>query len=167
MGSVASFMGGKVSLTQGKSILYHPLYDKFIGDVKIENFSFDDFHIAFLQIINTVNAVVPGRHYEYVPNREEIEKLYHQWKEETVPPAKKKKMVEDFIVKNVKMKSADKLVMLAGLAAPPAAMAAKRAGESLPQLKIMKVVPDLLFVPSATLLALMGCKLSTTLKQIS
>ncbi|XP_028769138.1 uncharacterized protein LOC114726642 [Neltuma alba] len=162
MGAVAGIMSGKVSVTQGKSFLYNKLYDRFIKEREIKDF--DDFHMAFLEIITTINTVVPGRHYD-VPKREEIEKLYEDW--EQANEEGKRKKLEEFMGDKVNMRSVDKLMILTGLAAPPAAMAAKRAGESLPQLKIMKVVPDLVFVPSATLLALVGCKLSTTLKHSS
>ncbi|KAK4266714.1 hypothetical protein QN277_023600 [Acacia crassicarpa] len=162
MGSVASLMTGKVSVTQGKSFLYRSLYDKFIGSKDIKNF--EDFHVAFLQIINTINSVVPGRHYD-VPEYGEIEEVYKKWNEAI--EENKAKVFEEFIRDNVKMRSVDRSMILTGLAAPPAAMVAKRAGESLPQLKIIKVVPDLLFVPSATLLSLVGCKLATTLNRVS
>ncbi|KAI9109790.1 hypothetical protein K1719_018831 [Acacia pycnantha] len=162
MGSVASLMTGKVSVTQGKSFLYRKLYNQFILDKPIKDF--DDFHMAFLQIINTINSVVPGRHYD-VPGYGEIETLYNKWKD--TAEKDKEKLFEEFIRDHVNMRSVDRSMILTGLAAPPAAMVAKRAGESLPQLKIIKVVPDLLFVPSSTLLALVGCKLATTLSRVS
>lgn len=92
--------------------------------------------------------------------------MYESWKKAGIEE-KRKQVLEEFIRKKVNMRSADRSMIFAGLAAPPAAMVAKRAGESIPQLKVIKVVPDLLFVPSATLLALVGCKLSSTMKRIS
>ena len=50
--------------------------------------------------------------------------------------------------------------MITGIVTPPAAMVAKKAGERVPALKLIKVVPDVLFVPSATFLALISVKVS-------
>lgn len=66
----------------------------------------------------------------------------------------------EFMKKSIQLSKLDNTTMMTGIATPPAAMAAKRAGESLPQLKLLKVVPDVIFVPSATVLALVSTKLS-------
>lgn len=62
--------------------------------------------------------------------------------------------------KNVKPSQADPTTLFAGIVTPPAALAAKKAGETLPQLKMIKNVPDVLFVPTATVIALMTVKIS-------
>lgn len=54
----------------------------------------------------------------------------------------------------------DDSTIITVLVTPPAAMAAKRAGETLPQLKLIKAIPDVVFVSSATVLALISVKLS-------
>lgn len=54
----------------------------------------------------------------------------------------------------------DDSTIITGLVTPPAAMVAKRAGETVPQLKLIKAIPDVVFVPSATVLALISVKLS-------
>lgn len=63
--------------------------------------------------------------------------------------------------KNVNISKLDDSTLIAGIVTPPAgAMAAKKAGESLPQLKLIKTIPDVIFIPSATVLALVSVKLS-------
>ena len=69
-------------------------------------------------------------------------------------------MFIEFMKKQVKLSKLDDATMVTGLVTPPAAMAAKRAGESVPQLRMIKAIPDVIFVPSATVLALVSVKLS-------
>lgn len=65
-----------------------------------------------------------------------------------------------FMKEKVNLSRLDDSTLITGIVTPPAAMAAKRAGESLPQLKLIKAIPDVIFVPSATVLALVSVKLS-------
>ncbi|OVA11896.1 hypothetical protein BVC80_747g20 [Macleaya cordata] len=69
-------------------------------------------------------------------------------------------MFIDFVTKNVSPSKVDNFTIMLGVATPPAAMALKRTGESLPQLKMLKLVPDVIFVPSATLITLISMKLT-------
>lgn len=62
--------------------------------------------------------------------------------------------------KKVNLSKLDDSTLITGIVTPPAAMAAKRAGESVPQLKLIKTIPDVIFVPTATVLALVSVKLS-------
>ncbi|PRQ57363.1 hypothetical protein RchiOBHm_Chr1g0347531 [Rosa chinensis] len=78
-------------------------------------------------------------------------------------PEKKRLLFTEFMKNNVKINQADSATLLTGVLAPPAAMAAKKAGESLPQLKMIKNVPDVLFVPSATVVALITVRFSKRL----
>lgn len=64
------------------------------------------------------------------------------------------------MMKRVNISKLDDFTLITGLVTPPAAMAAKRAGESVPQLKLIKALPDVIFVPSITVLALVSAKLS-------
>jgi len=82
--------------------------------------------------------------------------LFNEWKE--LDPIKKKEKFIDFMTK-LKQSKVDDFTLITGLVTPPAAMAAKKAGESVPQLKIIKSVPDVVFVPSATILALISVKI--------
>lgn len=85
--------------------------------------------------------------------------MHERW-EKAQDPEKKKKIFLDFMKKNVNLSKVDDTTMITGIVTPPLAMAAKRAGENVPQLKIIKSIPDVLFVPSATVMALMSVKIS-------
>ncbi|KAJ4848823.1 hypothetical protein Tsubulata_017269 [Turnera subulata] len=122
----------------------------------------EDFHSAILDIFKTplfsaFNSALPGKHYD-VPSGNEIKTLYKAWKE--APESEKREVFINFMKKKVQPNKLDEATMITGIVTPPAAMAAKRAGESLPQLKILKMIPDVIFVPSATILALISSKVT-------
>ncbi|KAJ0039787.1 hypothetical protein Pint_27951 [Pistacia integerrima] len=154
MGMIMSFMGKGMPSAQLLNLLIGTLYKQFM-DKRIDNF--DDFHIAILDIFNTVNSALPGKHYD-VPSRKEVEECFANWKES--PESERKKKFVEFMKDKVKVNKLDDYTVIAGILTPPAAMAAKKAGENVPQLKMIKAVPDVLFVPSVTVLALMSAKLS-------
>lgn len=154
MGSYMSFMGKGLPSTQMLNFLTASLYRQF---TEKEINTFDDFHIAILDILNNFNSALPGKHYD-APTRKEIEACFRKWKE--AEQSGKKQVFMEFMKKSIQLSKLDNTTMMTGIATPPAAMAAKRAGESLPQLKLLKVVPDVIFVPSATVLALVSTKLS-------
>jgi len=64
------------------------------------------------------------------------------------------------MIKNVNISKVDDSMMITGIVAPPAAMVAKRTGQSVPQLSVMKAIPDVIFVPTATILALIAVKVT-------
>ncbi|KAM7508841.1 hypothetical protein LguiA_019294 [Lonicera macranthoides] len=154
MGMFMSLMGKGLPSTQMLSIVVGTLYDKFI--VKEIN-TFDEFHLAILDIYNTINAALPGKHYD-APPPEKVKACFDQWKQAKEP--ERKNLFIDFMKNQVNLNKLDGSTLLTGLVTPPAAMAAKRAGESLPQLSLIKSIPDVIFVPSATVLALISVKLS-------
>ncbi|XAR63253.1 hypothetical protein NMG60_11023129 [Bertholletia excelsa] len=155
MGLVASFMGiGHVPSQQMLNFALGTIYGQFI---RKDVHNFEDFHIAILDIFNNFNASLPGKHYD-VPSREEVEAFFKIW--EGSEKSEKRKLFIDFMKKEVKPSKLDDTTMITGLMTPPAAMAAKRAGESVPQLRMIKAIPDVVFVPSATVLALVSVKLS-------
>uniref|UniRef100_A0A0D3A187 Uncharacterized protein n=1 Tax=Brassica oleracea var. oleracea TaxID=109376 RepID=A0A0D3A187_BRAOL len=82
---------------------------------------------------------------------------FTRWKE---AKDKEEKVFTEFIAKKVKPGKLDDVTMITGIASPPAAMAAKRAGENVPQLKFIKLIPDVIFVPMITILAIVSAKLS-------
>ncbi|KAI8572415.1 hypothetical protein RHMOL_Rhmol01G0196400 [Rhododendron molle] len=140
--------------TQMLNLALGTLYSRFV-DRDVNNF--EDFHIAILDIFNTFNESLPGKHYD-APTRKEIEECFAEW--DGAKESERKKVFIEFMKKKVKLSKLDDATMIAGLVTPPAAMAAKRAGESVPQLRIIKSIPDVVFVPSATVLALVSVKLS-------
>lgn len=87
-----------------------------------------------------------------------LQACFLEWK--SASESEKKRVFVDFMKKGVNPSKLDDSTLITGLVTPPAAMAAKRAGESVPQLKLIKAIPDVLFVPSATVLALMSVKVS-------
>jgi hypothetical protein len=64
----------------------------------------------------------------------------------------------NFMKDTVNLRKVDDSMLIAGIVTPPAAMVAKRAGETILRLKALKAIPDVLFVPSATLVALISVK---------
>lgn len=89
-----------------------------------------------------------------------VQNLFQKWQEESSNEEKRKELFTEFMNKNVKVRKVDSSMMLTGLVAPPAAMVVKRAGETMPQLKPVKYIPDVVFVPSATVAALVAVKIS-------
>ncbi|RZC69136.1 hypothetical protein C5167_032295 [Papaver somniferum] len=151
MGMLMSVMGKGVPSV---STLTDTLYGQFVKkDVK----EFDDFHIAVLDIFSTVNAALPGKHYD-VPPLDVVESFYDRWKSRK--EEEKKDLFVKFMTSNISLSTLDDVTIMLGVAAPPAAMAMKRAGESIPQLNMIKVIPDVIFVPTATLITLISLKLS-------
>ncbi|KAF5201930.1 Calcium ion-binding protein [Thalictrum thalictroides] len=133
------------------NVLTDTLYKQFIEK---DIHDFEEFHIAMLDIFITFNSALPGMHYD-VPQRKDVEECFKEWNEK-----RERKIIEEFMVKCVHHSKLDDYTMIAGMATPPAAMALKRVGETVPQLSMIKVIPDVIFVPSATLLALISVKLT-------
>ncbi|OIW17611.1 hypothetical protein TanjilG_28961 [Lupinus angustifolius] len=102
---------------------------------------------------------LPGKHYD-APQQKEIKVLYEQWTNNKIKEEDKKKIFTDFMNKNVNLSKVDQSMVITGAVAPPAAMVIKRSGQSLPHLTAMKAIPDVVFVPTATILALIVVKVS-------
>ncbi|KAL3613691.1 hypothetical protein CASFOL_041765 [Castilleja foliolosa] len=154
MGMFMSFMGKGLPTAQMLSLVMGTLHRQFIEkDIK----NLQEFHIAILDIFSTVNSALPGKHYD-VPSPKEVEACFQEWKEAN--ESEKRKIFIDFMKRKVSLSRLDDSTLITGIVTPPAAMAAKRAGESLPQLKLIKMIPDVIFVPSATIMALVSVKLS-------
>ncbi|KAG5627008.1 hypothetical protein H5410_012226 [Solanum commersonii] len=84
-------------------------------------------------------------------------------REKAVDEESKKTVVVEFLKKKIQPNKTDNTLLFIGLATPPAAMAVKKAGEAVPQLKIIKRIPDVVFVPAATLLTLVSVKITRSL----
>ncbi|KAK2981830.1 hypothetical protein RJ640_010347 [Escallonia rubra] len=157
MGLFMSFMGKGLPTSQMLSLVMGTLYGQFM-EKDIDNF--DDFHVAILDILNTINAALPGKHYD-APTPYEVQTCFTEWKEAKEP--ERKEVFISFMKRSVNLSKLDNSTLITGILTPPAAMAAKRAGESLPQLRVIKAIPDVIFIPSATVLALVSVKLSRRL----
>ncbi|WCJ31339.1 hypothetical protein M5689_012841 [Euphorbia peplus] len=156
MGMAMSFMGKGLPSTQMVGFVMGTLYKQFM-EKDINNF--DDFHIAILDIFNTFNSALPGKHYD-APSRKELEACFSTWQNAAEKAAERKEIFINFMKKHVHLSKLDDSAMVTGFVTPPAAMAAKKAAENVPQLKLVKYVPDVVFVPTATVLALVSVKLT-------
>ncbi|CBI16653.3 hypothetical protein VitviT2T_023326 [Vitis vinifera] len=113
------------------------------------------FHSEILSIFEIANSAFPGRHFE-APSREKVEKAFTEWKSSS--DVEKEKIFME-LLKNTKPGEIDNITLIVGLATPPFSMVAKRAGENVTPFKMIKNVPDALFVPTVTLLMLFSVKL--------
>ncbi|XP_027908369.1 uncharacterized protein LOC114167477 [Vigna unguiculata] len=158
MGLVMSYMGGTgvEVANKGMTMITGTLYDRVIEKRKIENF--DDFHTAILDIFNAINMALPGKHYD-APPHDDIKKCYDGWSDES-DEDKRKEAFTTFINENVNLSKADESMMITGIVAPPVAMVVKKTGQTVPQLSVIKAIPDVAFVPGATILALIAIKLT-------
>ncbi|XP_060218969.1 uncharacterized protein LOC132645787 [Lycium barbarum] len=156
MGLIMSFAGKGFPITPVISKVMDKFQEEFLKK-NLENP--DDFHVAVLDMFASVNKVLPGKHWR-VPPYTEIEIFFNEMEKSNLTEEAKKEKVLTFLKKWIQPDKLDKFSLMIGLATPPAAMAAKKAGERVPQLKFMKSVPDVLFVPGATLLTLTAVKLS-------
>ncbi|KAL5096009.1 hypothetical protein RYX36_000336 [Vicia faba] len=148
-------MKGKgLSTSQVLSLAMNKLYKQFVEkDVK----EFEAFHVAILDTFKTINMAISGKHYDS-PTYTDVKEIFKHWKESNEEA--RKEMLIDFLNKNVNLNKVDESMIITGIVAPPAAMVAKRTGQrTLPQLKFMNAIPDVVFVPSATVLALIAVKI--------
>ncbi|KAK7350433.1 hypothetical protein VNO77_09069 [Canavalia gladiata] len=156
MGMLMSYMGGTgIELaSQATTFITGALYDRFI-ERRIK--SFEDFHVAILDIFNAINMALPGKHYD-APTHKEIQELFDEW---VITEGDDKKILfTNLLSKYVNISKADEYMMITGIVAPPMAMVVKRTGQSVPQLSAIKTIPDVAFVPTATILALIAVKLT-------
>ncbi|XP_022751235.1 uncharacterized protein LOC111299953 [Durio zibethinus] len=154
--SMGNFIGKGLPSTQMLSFVFKSLYEQF-AETEIKDF--DDFRAAILDTLNVINSALPGKHYD-APARSEVEKCFEEWKNER--EAAKKEVFIQFM-KKIKLSKLDYTTILTGIVTPPAAMAAKKAGELLPHLSMIKNIPDVAFVPLVTMIALVISKLSRRL----
>ncbi|XP_027351399.1 proteoglycan 4-like [Abrus precatorius] len=148
------FMAGKgLSTTQMVDLVMDTLYMRF-AEKNVNDF--DGFNVGILDTFNTINMALPGKHY-VAPSYKDVKNLFKQWKE--AKEEDKKKMFIDFINENVNINKVDESMIITAIVAPPAAMMAKKIGKIVPQLALMNVIPDVIFVPSATILAISATKI--------
>ncbi|KAL6323045.1 hypothetical protein AAG906_024615 [Vitis piasezkii] len=152
MGLVPSLMRKGLSQKQFASLAMEGVL-KNLGPRRYDNF--EDFHSSILSILKTANSALPGRHFE-APSRRQVEKAFAEWKSSS--DDKKEKIFME-LLESTKLGEIDNITLIVGLAIPPFSMVAKSAGEKAPPFKMIKNVPDALFVPSFTLLSLVSVKL--------
>lgn len=81
-----------------------------------------------------------------------MQKCFDDWKA-TKDEDKRKECLKTLLA-NAKASKTDNRVVYFGMAVPPVAMIGKKYGESMPTLGFLKLVPDLVAIPLATLLGL-------------
>ncbi|XP_004229755.2 uncharacterized protein [Solanum lycopersicum] len=161
MGLVTSLAAKGLSTTQVINKATGKFNELFLGENKRNLDNLDDFHLAILDMFVTVNGALPGKHW-VVPPFEKIKECFEE-REKAVDEERKKTVVVEFLKKYIQPNKADNTLLFIGLATPPAAMAVKKTGESVPQLKLLKRIPDVVFVPAATLLTLVSVKITRSL----
>ncbi|KAH1086381.1 hypothetical protein GLYMA_07G113000v4 [Glycine max] len=136
------------------SMITGTLYDRIIKKRNIRDFN--EFQIVILDIWELLGA--PSNNHYDAPTHDDIENYYEtRTKSEE---AQKKEAFIKFVTENVNQSKADESMMISGIVTPPVAMEAKKTGQTVPQLSIIKAVPDVAFVPEATILALIAIKLT-------
>ncbi|XP_073014363.1 uncharacterized protein [Typha latifolia] len=134
------------------------IYDKYFK--KDSMTTLEEFHVAFIDLCRDFNSIMPGKHYDLPPS-EKIKKFFeNEWKE----AGDRKQALITFMCENVEESKSGSAMILTGLAAPPAAIFLKKAAENMPQAKKFRLhlVPNFAFVPSFTLLSLVGVRLVQT-----
>ncbi|KAL6888587.1 hypothetical protein ACP4OV_009613 [Aristida adscensionis] len=125
---------------------------------------FEDFHIAYVEFCKYFNTVMPGRDF-YTPPLETIRDFYETgWKD--LKDEEKKQAFFEFMRDNVRdAEGGESFFIMAGLAAPAAAVIGKRASKNIPYVKNLKLeyVPNVVFVPLFTL----GAIIAATAAQMS
>ncbi|KAJ7961897.1 putative Calcium ion binding protein [Quillaja saponaria] len=117
--------------------------------------SFEDFKNLVHDIVNAFSSVLPVMDFN-PPSQKEVEDCYTIWNEAKEP--ERKKIFITFMMKKVNPSILDDTKMIARIVT--AAMVIKRAGGTVPELRVVKDIPNIVFVPSATMLALIYIKLS-------
>ncbi|KAJ8565570.1 hypothetical protein K7X08_008146 [Anisodus acutangulus] len=124
MGLIMSFAGKGLPTTQVIGKVTGKFHELFVGkDIK----DFEGFHLAILDMFVTVNSALPGKHW-VVPPLDKIEVCFEEMKQ--LDEEGKKKKVMEFMKENIQLNKLDSTSLIIGLATPPAAMAAKKAGEA-------------------------------------
>ncbi|ERN00213.1 uncharacterized protein LOC18428260 [Amborella trichopoda] len=132
------------------------IYNKILNEAKT-GVEFEEVHIAVLEIINQFNKVMPGTHFD-PPSRKVVQEFYKSIFEPAEKKDKKERLKE-FIRAHLNVtRASSKSNYLIGLSVPYLSLLGKRAAQKVPQVSMVSVVPDVVFVPFATLLALVGAK---------
>ncbi|XP_062218056.1 uncharacterized protein LOC133918279 [Phragmites australis] len=120
--------------------------------------TFEDFHLAYIEFCKYFNIVMPGKDFD-TPPTEIIREFYdNTWKLQPNEELRREEFFK-FMEENVKEETGnDTLFIMAGLAAPAAAVIGKRASAHIPYVKSLRLeyFPNVVFVPLFTLFAIVG-----------
>ncbi|XP_074584989.1 uncharacterized protein LOC141840815 isoform X2 [Curcuma longa] len=140
------------------SLTTDKVYDNFFKDAK----NYSAFHTGFIQLCSEFNTIMPGKHYILNARIDDIKKLYDEWAKKDKTDEQKKELVVNFLKDNIEEYKPSSAAMIAtGLVAPGAAVALKKSAQKVPQLKLLRLdlVPNAVFVPTATLLSLIAVRM--------
>ncbi|KAF3336112.1 hypothetical protein FCM35_KLT20619 [Carex littledalei] len=154
-------MGAHQSLLREKGVQAMDkinLYDRYFIRKEIKHF--EEFHVAFIDLCKDLTSIFPQTEYT-IPAFNEIEEFYKEWK--NVKEEEEKKMQFcDFMKSKVFYSDTNQsATLVTGIVAPAAAVIVKKTWKNTPLLKYLiplHVIPSFLFVPSFTLLSLIGIK---------
>ncbi|XP_039135316.1 uncharacterized protein LOC120272542 [Dioscorea cayenensis subsp. rotundata] len=156
MGAAIGILG-KFGLPGVQAMSTDKIFEKYFDKVK----TFEEFHEAFLECLNYINNAMPGFHYTLPPYKEIKKEYDSKWN--SVVEKERQERQESLIklLNRYMSQTADNsTIMMAGIIAPPAAVILKRAGQNIPQVNKLRLhlVPDWLFVPVCTIIAITGAK---------
>ncbi|KAF3336113.1 hypothetical protein FCM35_KLT20620 [Carex littledalei] len=154
----------KLGVPGVSSVTTDQFYERFFKDIQ----KFDQFHTAFIDLCRFINDVMPGKHFD-APTKDEIKKFYEKnWMSNSEPEIRKEKLTA-FVKEMVKERKTDndKTVIITGMVVPAAAVVLKNTAENLQPVKRFKLhlVPNFVFVPTCTFLALAGVQLMQVRKK--
>ncbi|XP_058010435.1 uncharacterized protein LOC110631711 isoform X2 [Hevea brasiliensis] len=152
MGMFMSLMGEGLPSMHATSFVMGTLYKQFL-EKNIS--SFEEFHSGILDIFDTFISELPIEYYD-IPSRKELEACFNDWRR--APSHQKEELSVGLMKKSINLSKLVDSILVTGMVT--AAMAAKRAGNTVPQLKRIKDIPNVIFVPSVTLLSLVSIKLT-------
>jgi len=132
------------------------VYERHFKNKKTSKF--EDFHIAYIEFCKYFNTVMPGQDFD-TPSLEKIQEFFENvWLPENDDETRKDLFLK-FMKENVKEATVDdSFFIVAGVAAPVAAVIGKRASGHIPYVKSLRLdmVPNVVFVPVVTLFGIMG-----------
>ncbi|XP_020576327.1 uncharacterized protein LOC110021939 [Phalaenopsis equestris] len=130
---------GKHDLIGTLSSSADEIFDQYFNE-KIS--TFEEFHLSFLEYSIKLNNFFPGKHYD-APPRLLIKKCYEEWSDPIKDAAEKKRLLIELLETHVSIsRRKDEAILTTAVVAPGAAIIFKR------------IVPDVIFVPSVTLMAI-------------
>ncbi|XP_039122420.1 uncharacterized protein LOC120258980 isoform X2 [Dioscorea cayenensis subsp. rotundata] len=151
---ITSLMGNRSSLRKHDMLgIESVLVDIFVLSFKDKILNFEEFCEAFLDICSKLNSIMPGRHF-CVP-LQEVKLCYEEWKDSNsgLDEEEKKNLIIRLLNEHAVINHTNDSVLMTGLITPPVAMIFKR------------LVPDFIFVPAVTVIAVIVAKMIQNIKQ--
>ncbi|KAJ1690366.1 hypothetical protein LUZ63_014521 [Rhynchospora breviuscula] len=155
----------KLGIPGASSLNTEYFYDNFFKDKNIKEF--EDFHTAFIDLCKYFNDVMPGKNFG-APPKEKVKLFYDQSWEKIEDEKQRREGLIAFVKEEVKeYKTDDNALIMAGLIVPAAAVMLKNTTQNVPPVKkfMLKYIPNVVFAPTVTMLALAGVQLMQSSKK--